>query len=225
MSYIRHPPSRTRRSDTGLWSKVAAGLDRVVAALLATSLWAGAATIAAEAAPAPILPRVAIQTSEGMIVIALEAKRAPVTVANFLHYVDAHRLDGTFFYRAARSHDDPKRGLIQGGIDHDLPKSFLPIAHEPTSRTGLRHVDGTVSMARNEVGSAMGDFFICIGPAPGLDAAPDYPGYAAFGRVVGGMEVARRILARPTFPGGLSIETFGQTIRQPVKIVSARRIL
>ena len=176
------------------------------------------------AAPPSPLPRVAIRTSVGTIVVAIEVKRAPITAANFLRYVDAHRLDGTTFYRAARAKSDPHRGLVQGGIDHNLPKSFLPIAHEPTSRTGLRHLDGTLSMARNEVGSAMGDFFICLGPAPGLDASPGYPGYAAFGHVVGGMEVVRRILASPTFPGGLSMETLGQTIRRPVTIIAVRRL-
>ena len=183
-----------------------------------------AAPVPAAAPRAAHLPRVAIVTSEGTIIVELETKRAPVTAANFLRYVDAHRFDGTTFYRAARAKSNPKRGLIQGGIDHNLPKSFLPIRHEPTSRTGLRHLDGTLSMARNEVGSAMGDFFITIGPAPGLDASPGYPGYAAFGHVVSGMAVVHRILAKPTYPGGRSIETMGQTIRQPVKILSARRV-
>ena len=170
------------------------------------------------------LPRVAIRTSEGTIVVELEAKRAPITSANFLHYVDAHRFDGTTFYRAARAHSDPHKGLIQGGVDHDMPKTFLPIRHEPTSQTGIRHLDGTLSMARNDPGSAMGDFFITIGPAQGLDAAPGYPGYAAFGHVVGGMDVARRILAKPTWPGGYSFDTMGQSIRDRVKILSATRL-
>lgn len=174
--------------------------------------------------PVPTTVKVSLQTAEGPILLELEKERAPVTTANFLRYVDAHRFDGTTFYRAARGRSHPNIGLVQGGIDHNLPKSFLPIGHEPTSRTGLRHVDGTLSMARNEVGSAMGDFFITIGAAPGLDAAPGYPGYAAFGHVVSGMDVVRRILAKPTFPGGLSIETLNQTIRQPVRIVSARRV-
>ncbi len=125
--------------------------------------------------PAP-LPRVAIVTSEGTIVVALEAKRAPITTANFLHYVDAHRFDGTTFYRAARAKSDPRRGLIQGGVDHDMPKTFFAIKHEPTNVTGLRHVDGTLSMARNDPGTAMGDFFITIGPAAGLDASPRLSG-------------------------------------------------
>ncbi|WP_404713301.1 peptidylprolyl isomerase [Sphingomonas sp. MMS24-J13] len=179
----------------------------------------------AEAAPRPApLPRVAINTSEGTIVVELEAKRAPISSANFLKYVDAHRFDGTYFYRAARAKSDPHRGLIQGGIDHDMPKTFFPIKHEPTSVTGLKHVDGTLSMARNDPGTAMGDFFITIGPAAGLDAAPGYPGYAAFGHVVKGMDVAKRILAKPTYPGGYSFDTMGQTIRDRVKIITAVRI-
>lgn len=187
--------------------------------------WLPLLLLAAGPAAAPDrVPRVAIETNLGTIVVALEPKRAPITTANFLRYVDAGKFAGTTFYRAARAKRNPKVGLIQGGIDHDLPRSFLPIAHEPTSRTGLRHGDGTLSMARNEVGSAMGDFFITIGPAPGLDAAPDYPGYAAFGHVVRGMEVARRILAEPTYPGGLTIATFGQTIRRKVTILHARRL-
>jgi len=181
------------------------------------------ATAASAARPAP-LPKVAIVTSEGTITAVLEAKKAPITTANFLRYVDAHRFDGTTFYRAARSKSFAGRGLIQGGIDHNIPKSFLPIKHEPTSRTGLRHVDGTLSMARNEVGSAMGDFFITLGPAPDLDARGSYAGYAAFSHVLSGMNVAKRILAKPTFPGGWDIDTMNQTIRQPVKIITVKRI-
>ncbi|WP_294392184.1 peptidylprolyl isomerase [uncultured Sphingomonas sp.] len=183
-----------------------------------------AALLAAAPVAAQPLPRVAIRTTEGTIVVSLETRRAPITAANFLRYVDAHKFDGKTFYRAARARSDPKRGLIQGGIDSNIRESFFPIKHEPTSRTGLRHVDGTLSMARNAPGSAMGDFFITIAPAPGLDAAPDYPGYAAFGHVVSGMDVAHRILAKPTWPGGHSLTTMGQSIRQPVKIISVRRL-
>ncbi|UAK23319.1 peptidylprolyl isomerase [Sphingomonas nostoxanthinifaciens] len=191
----------------------------------AVALLLALAPVAAPAAPprADPAPKVALVTSAGTIVVALEPQRAPITTANFLRYVDAHKLDGTTFYRAARAKSDPKRGLIQGGIDHNIRNSFFPIAHEPTSKTGLHHEDGTISMARNDVGTAMGDFFICVGPARTLDAAPGYPGYAAFGHVARGMDVARRILAEPTYPGGLSIETFGQTIKRRVTIISARR--
>jgi peptidyl-prolyl cis-trans isomerase A (cyclophilin A) len=177
----------------------------------------------AGAAPAP-LPKVAIVTSEGTIVATLEAKRAPITTANFLRYVDAKRFDNTTFYRAARSKRIPGKGLIQGGINHKIPKSFLPIKHEPTTVTGVHHLDGTLSMARNEVNSAMGDFFITLGAAPDLDARGTYPGYAAFGHVISGMAVAKKILAKPTYPGGYDEMTIGQIIRQPVKILTVRRI-
>ncbi len=168
--------------------------------------------------------RVAIETSAGRIVVAVDTKHAPITAANFLRYVDSGRFAGKTFYRAARSKSRPGIGLIQGGIDDNIPDSFFPIQHEPTDKTGLRHVDGTLSMARNKPGSAMGDFFICVGPAPSLDAAPNYPGYAAFGHVLSGMDVVKRILMLPTYPGGLSAETMGQTIIHRVKIVSAHRI-
>ena len=175
-------------------------------------------------ASAQATARVRLQTSLGPIVVEVDLKRAPITARNFLAYVDEKRFDGRSFYRAARNKRDAKIGLIQGGIDSKVRFARFPIAHEPTSKTGIRHVDGTLSMARNAPGSAMGDFFITIGPAAYLDAAPGNPGYAAFGRVVSGMPLVRRILAAPTFPGGRSRNTIGQHIREPVKIVSARRV-
>jgi len=193
----------------------------MIRSLIVTLSLVATAAPAARAAP---LPKVAIVTSEGTITVVLEAKKAPITTANFLRYVDAHRFDGMTFYRAARSKSYPGHGLVQGGIDHTISKSFLPIKHEPTTKTGLHHVDGTLSMARNEVGSAMGDFFITIGNAPDLDARGSYAGYAAFGHVISGMNVAKRILAKPTFPGGWDIDTMGQSIRQRVKIITAKRI-
>jgi peptidyl-prolyl cis-trans isomerase A (cyclophilin A) len=182
------------------------------------------------AAAAPAVPRggglvrVRLETSAGPIVVAVETKRAPITAGNFLRYVDEKRFDGTTFYRAARNRNNPATGLVQGGNNHRVSRSLAPIAHEPTSRTGLRHVDGTLSMARNAPGTAMGDFFVTVGPAQYLDARPGYPGYAAFGHIVSGMDVIGRILALPTFPGGYSVETLGQSIRQPVRILSARRV-
>jgi len=178
----------------------------------------------AQAARPASLPKVAIVTSEGTITAVLETKKAPITANNFLRYVDAHKFDGTTFYRAAKSKSFPGNGLVQGGIDHNIRNSFLPIKHEPTTKTGLRHVNGTLSMARNEVGSAMGDFFITLGPAPDLDARGSYAGYAAFGHVLTGMDVAKRILVKPTYPGGWDIDTIGQTLRQPVKIITVKRI-
>jgi peptidyl-prolyl cis-trans isomerase A (cyclophilin A) len=196
----------------------------LAAALLVCISAPVAAAAPRRAAAYPGLPRAEIKTDFGSIVIALETKRAPITAGNFLRYVDAHKFDGTIFYRAARGKSHPENGLIQGGLDTDIRKSFFPIKHEPTTVTGLKHLDGTVSMARNKPGSAMGDFFITLGAAPGLDADGDYAGYAAFGHVISGMDVARRILAMPTYPGGLSLATLGQTIKQPVKIISVKRL-
>ncbi|MEH3105957.1 MAG: peptidylprolyl isomerase [Sphingomonas fennica] len=171
------------------------------------------------------LPQVRLETSAGPIVIELEARKAPITTANFLAYVSEKRFDGTTFYRAARSRTNPSTGLVQGGINHQMRNARPAIAHEPTSRTGLAHVDGTVSMARNDPGTAMGDFFIIVGKnSTYLDARPGSPGYAAFGHVVSGMPIVRRMLAMPTFPGGWSRTTIGQSLRQPVRILSARRI-
>jgi peptidyl-prolyl cis-trans isomerase A (cyclophilin A) len=170
--------------------------------------------------------RVRLETSMGPILIEVDLKHAPITARNFLAYADGKRFDGTSFYRAARYKTAQHYGLVQGGIDHTISRAFAPIVHEPTSKTGLKHVDGTVSMARNEPGTAMGDFFICVGVCTYLDAGPNGqpPGYAAFGRVVSGMEIVRKILALPTYKGGYSRTTMGQSIIDRVKIVSARRV-
>ncbi len=192
-------------------------------ALLLVLLSAGVPTFAAPpAGGGPV--RVLLTTGIGPIVIAVDVRHAPITAKNFLAYVDQHRFDGMSFYRAARSRSHPGQGLVQGGIDHRMPKALAPIAHEPTSRTGLRHVDGTISMARNAPGTAMGDFFVTVGPAPTLDAAPNYPGYAAFGHIVSGMPLIRRMLAAPTYAGGWSYDTIGQSIVKPIPIVTARRL-
>jgi len=195
--------------------------QRVGIALLSIAILMTPQAVAARAGQPE---RVRLETSAGAIMIEVDSKHAPITAANFLRYVDEKRFDGRTFYRAARNRGDPRFGLVQGGIDHQAVHALLPIAHEPTSRTGLRHVDGTVSMARNEPGTAMGDFFITVGAAPYLDASPGRPGYAAFGHVVGGMAVVRKILALPTHPGGWSRETMGQSIVAPVRIIRARRV-
>ncbi|EZP71578.1 Peptidylprolyl isomerase [Sphingomonas paucimobilis] len=123
---------------------------------------------------APGYTRVAIETSAGTIVVAVDMVRAPRTSVNFLTYVDDGRFDGVTFYRAARRKSDPKLGLIQGGIDTDARRSLPPIPHEPTTKTGIRHLDGTISMARpNRPDSAMGNFFITLGATPNMDARGD----------------------------------------------------
>lgn len=191
----------------------------LLSALLAIAALAPAAP-AASAAPV----KVRLETSAGPIVIALDVKRAPITATNFLKYAEEKRFDGTNFYRAARNRRNPKIGLVQGGINHRVVRARAPIPHEPTSRTGLRHVDGTVSMARNAPGTAMGDFFVTVGPAPYLDARSGSVGYAAFGKVVSGMPLIRKMLAAPTYPGGRSENTKGQSIIAPIRIISARRV-
>ena len=176
----------------------------------------------AQTAPATV--RVLLHTSEGDITLALETQRAPVTAGNFLRYVDAHRLDGTEFYRAM--HLGPG-GLVQGGV-RDPHRLFPPIAHESTAQTGLSHVDGAISMARLAPGSAQMDFFIMVGAQPGFDAGPnaggDLLGFAAFGRVVEGMDVVRRILAAPSSPTEGEGVMRGQMLSPRIRILTARRL-
>lgn len=195
---------------------------RCVLLLFATS--AAFAPVSAQVRP----PRVSLQTSQGAIVIELAMKQAPITAGNFLQYVDQKKFDNTAFYRAAPTKGRKDRGFVQGGIRHSIRRALPPIAHEPTSRTGLRHVDGTISMARTTPGSAMGDFFIAVGPLPSMDARPgksgDNAGFAAFGRVVTGMDVVRRILAAPTVPNAGRGAMKGQMIAAPVRIISAKRV-
>lgn len=175
-------------------------------------------------APRPATVRVLLQTGEGSITVELEKERAPVTTANFLRYVDEKRLDGIVFYRAMKV--APGYGLVQGGVG-DPRRLLPPIAHEPTSRTGLSHVDGAISMARHEPGSATADFFITVGAMPAMDADPGQPGdnlgFAVFGRVVEGMDVVRRILDAPTSPTEGEGVMKGQMLASPVRILTARR--
>ena len=177
------------------------------------------------AAPQPAIVRVALQTTAGPILLELEAQRAPKTTANFLRYVDQKRLDGTAFYRAVKV--QPGYGLVQGGVRYDPGRVLPSIPHEPTSITGLSHVDGTISMARAAPGTANGDFFICVGAMPSMDAHPGQPGdsqgFAAFGHVVEGMDIVRRMLDAPTSPTEGQGVMKGQMLSPPIKIVAARR--
>jgi len=181
----------------------------------------------AAAAPLGDPVRIRLETEAGPILLALNHRRAPVTVENFVAYVDQRRFDGTTFYRAARQAGDPRHGFVQGGIRHTARRALPQIAHEPTSRTGIRHLDATISMARNAPGTAMGDFFITVGPMPVMDEGggrnADNQGFAAFGRVEQGMDAIRRILAAPTVPNAGRGGMRGQMIAAPVRIVSARR--
>jgi len=177
-------------------------------------------------APAPATVKVALETGLGPITIAVEVERAPITAGNFLRYVDQKRLDGTSFYRA-----DPVQanfGLIQGGTRNDPKRTLKPIAHEPTTKTGLSNTDGAVSMARNAPGSATGDFFIIVGDMSGLDAKPDQPGdnqgFAVFGHVVEGMDIVHKILTSPTDPNAGEGVMKGQMLQPKIPILHARRV-
>ncbi len=175
----------------------------------------------------PAAVRVALTTGLGRIILELAADKAPITVANFLHYVDGKRLDGAAFYRAVHAGSGSTTGLVQGGLRNDPTKVFPPVAHESTTATGLHHVDGTISMARYAPGSAASEFFICVGDQLYLDADPTQPGdnlgFAAFGRVADGMDVARAILAAPTSPTEGEGVMKGQMLSPVVPIITARR--
>jgi peptidyl-prolyl cis-trans isomerase A (cyclophilin A) len=198
----------------------------------AANATAPAAANSAAPAPVPDTAKVRLETEQGNIVLQLDGRHAPITTTNFLAYVDQHRFDGITFYRASRTPRTPGHGFIQGGIRRNAMLALPPIAHEPTSRTGLHHGDGTISMARLEPGSAMGDWVILAGAEPSMDAGHRRPssgnndteGYAAFGHVVEGMDVVRRILAAPTVENAGSGAMRGQMLTQPVRIVRAVRV-
>ncbi len=176
-------------------------------------------------APVPVTVPVTLTTSEGPIVLAIETERAPVTAANFLKYVDQKRLDGISFYRAVKVQDG--FGLVQAGVRNDPKRVLKSIPHEPTTQTHLSHVEGTISMARAAPGSANGDFFFTVGDMSALDANPKQPGdnlgFAAFGHVVSGMDVIKRILDAPKSPTAGEGEMKGQMLDPPIKILTARR--
>lgn len=178
---------------------------------------------ASQSRPIPGHVRVRLVTSAGDVVIALDARRAPKTTASFLAYVDDGRLDGTLFYRAARRKGAPQFGFVQGGIGTDARRMLPSVPLEPTNVTGLKHLDGTISMAHGaDPNSATANFSIMVGANPGLDATKTSKGFAAFGHVVAGMSVVKRMLAMPT--GGGRGDMKDQMILQPVRILSARRL-
>ncbi len=193
----------------------------------AAPLTAQAATLPVAAAPAPTedLVPIGIDTSLGRITIALDRGHAPITTANFLHYVDTHRLDGQNFYRAM--HVGADGGLIQGGITTDARKLYPPIAHEPTGKTGLHNVAGAISMANAGPGTAKADFFILLSDMPGLDAGGpggDANGFAPFGRVIDGMDVVKKIFAAPVSPTKGAGPMKGQMLDLQIKIIKVARV-
>jgi peptidyl-prolyl cis-trans isomerase A (cyclophilin A) len=197
---------------------------------LAVVLLAVLAAPAFAQAPAPkedLVP-VAIDTSLGRIVIALDRGHAPITTANFLHYVDTHRFDGENFYRAMHTPDanGADGGLIQGGITTNARKLFAPIAHESTAQTGLHNVAGAISMANAGPGTAKADFFILLSDMPGLDAngpGGDANGFAAFGHVTEGMDVVKKIWSSPVSATKGEGAMKGQMLDPQIKILHAER--
>lgn len=176
--------------------------------------------------PRPATQKVAIETSLGRIVLELETERAPVTARNFLRYADQKRLDGIGFYRSVKVAD--KFGFVQFGVEGNPKRILPPIAHEPTTRTGVKHVDGAISTARLAPGSARGEFTISVGDQTSLDANPSAPGdnlgYAAFGKVVEGMDVIWKILDAPTSPTRGEGVMKGQMLEPRIKVLSVRRV-
>lgn len=179
-------------------------------------------------APAPdTRPYVALVTNLGTITVRLEDQRAPVTVKNFLRYVDAKRMDGFSFYRTTRSWGADS-GLIQAGNRGDARKNYPPIAHEPTNVTGLTNCKGALVMARLAPGDATTDYFLLLSDIPGFDANPaasgDNAGFAVFGELVSGADVAEKIYSAPVSETAGEGVMKGQMIEPQVTIVSARRV-
>ena len=190
----------------------------VLLALTTFAMIAGASPLIAQS-----LPRVVFRTERGEIELEVDTIRAPITGKNFLRYVDGGFFTNGSFYRVVRPDNQPNDSIrievIQAGANRDKrDQSFPPIELERTSVTGLKHLDGTISMARGGTNTATSSFFICLGPQPALDFGgmrnPDGQGFAAFGRVVRGLDVARRIQSEAAN---------GQNLVTPVVIRDATR--
>ena len=173
---------------------------------------------------------VALRTSQGDIIIELYSDKAPITAKNFLRHLDEGFYDGSSFYRTVTIKNDngtPKIEVIQGGIGNRI-KPFSAIKHESTDITGLSHIDGTISMSRYEVDTATSDFFICIGDQKGLDFGgtrnKDGLGFSAFGRVISGMDIVRKINLLPSEKKTENIYVQGQMLDNPVVIYKAERL-
>ena len=166
---------------------------------------------------------VKIETEMGDILVALSGDRAPKTVENFLRYVDEGFYEGGLFHRTVKPDNQPqspvKIEVIQGGPNPEKKSAYPPVALERTSLTGLKHVNGVISMARSGPDTATADFFFCIGDQPELDFGgkrnPDEQGFAAFGLVLKGLDVIRKIQQSPATAHKLT---------PPVKILKISRV-
>ena len=168
-------------------------------------------------------PHIEIETKIGEIEVELYPDQAPKSVAAFLFYIEAVYYNDASFYRVLNADNQPsnapKAELIQGGMYGSKRPELPGIPHETTNKTGILHTNGTISLARLEPGTANTEFFICIGDQPGFDFGgennPDKQGYAAFGRVVKGMDIVRRIYDMPEDD---------QRFDPPVPIYSIKRL-
>jgi peptidyl-prolyl cis-trans isomerase A (cyclophilin A) len=177
-----------------------------------------------EPTPASSPPRVRIETGLGNIVVEIDARAAPTTASNFLRYVQGRFYDGGAFFRTVTPSNQPNNKVkirviqVEANPARDR-ESFAPIPLERTRDTGLHHLDGTLSMARDGPDTAQSSFSICVGDQPELDFGgrrnPDGQGFAAFGRVIEGMEVVRTIHAAPSN---------GQRLTPRVLILRAARV-
>ena len=171
-------------------------------------------------------PSIRLHTDLGVIEAELHANQAPATVANFLKYVEAGRYTGGLFHRTVKLNPDNqpnnpvKIEVIQGSVNPEFAEKDWPsISLERTRDTGLKHLDGTLSMARAGPDTATSDFFICIGDQPELDFGgkrnPDGQGFAAFGRITQGLDIVKKIQTAPAD---------GQKLTPPVQIVKIERL-
>lgn len=196
--------------------------------ILIIGLLVGTSAHSADDSIANTNPHVALETSIGVIEVELFPDRAPLSACDFLGYVTAGLYEGAEFYRVVRYDNDrgsPKIEVVQGGLQ-DESKQRAPIAHESTQQTGLKHIDGALSLARGAVGTGgAAAFFIVIGDQPALDHGAkrnvDGQGFAVFGRVVRGMEVARRIHRMKSDAPTDEPYLKGQLLRDPVRIDKA----
>jgi peptidyl-prolyl cis-trans isomerase A (cyclophilin A) len=199
-----------------------------IAAIAMTALMAAPIVQAQTSGPV----RVRVQTELGDIVVEVDQPRAPATSANFLRYVDAGHYDGGTWHRTVKMDNQPestiKIEVIQAGVNPErAQQGFPPIALERTSVTGLAHKDGVISMARGMPDSATSGWFICINDQPSLDFGgkrnPDGQGFAAFGRVVSGMDVVRKIQTAPS-SATRTTNAEAQKLTPPIKILKASRV-
>jgi peptidyl-prolyl cis-trans isomerase A (cyclophilin A) len=170
----------------------------------------------------PSLVHVIFSTDLGDFEVAVDPEHAPATTANFLRYVDGGFYDGGIFHRTVKLDNQPGKNIlievVQAGANPAKGNGWAAIPLERTNKTGITHRDGAISMARDSADTATSDFFICINDQPSLDFGgarnPDGQGFAAFGNIVSGMDVIRRIQAAPAE---------GQKLTPPIRIISAHR--